>query len=375
MGDGFDLLLDVLAADTVGDGDVEKLTLADARYGFVAEAMEGGADGLALWIENRGLQRYENAGFHVEPKLLHGKWPAACTRFDAMTHQAPFPHAVGVFDSGVGGLTVLHALRRRMPHRDFVYLGDTARVPYGRKPPEMVRAFAFGIADFLCGMGIDGLVVACNTASAVALPELQERCPVPVWGVIDAGVEAATRATTSNAVGVIGTKATIASGAYQRRLETRGLRVWARGCPMLVHVVEEGLSDSPEAELLVRHYLRGRGEIDALILGCTHYPLLRTVLQRAAGDRVALVDSAEVTAETVAVAFPPPPHCFAQGRAVYFVTGDPAAFAHTAQVIGGLDGEVIPLPVAELNRGYTEDSTAEKRNALRASPNRHPFRV
>src|SRR5579872_4400958 len=124
----------------------------------------------------------------------------------SMTHHAPFPHALGVFDSGVGGLTVLHALRRRMPHRDFVYLGDTARVPYGRKPPEMVREFALGIGDFLCALGIDGLVVACNTASAVALPELQERCPVPVWGVIDAGVEAATRATASGAVGVIGTK-------------------------------------------------------------------------------------------------------------------------------------------------------------------------
>jgi len=265
-----------------------------------------------------------------------------------MKHAADLRHAIGVFDSGVGGLTVLQALRRRMPHRDFIYLGDTARVPYGRKPPEMVVEFACGIAGFLCGFAIDGLVVACNTATAVALPQLQERTQLPVWGVTDAGVEAATRATRSGAVGVIGTKATIGSGAYQRRLEARGLRVWARACPMLVHVVEEELAESPEAELLVRHYLNGRPEIDTLILGCTHYPLLRTVLQHVAGKEVALVDSAAVTAETVAGAFAAPPRCFVQGRVVHFVTGDPVAFAHTARVIGGLEGEIVPLPVADL---------------------------
>src|SRR5690242_4382759 len=182
-----------------------------------------------------------------------------------MTLKPPLRHALGVFDSGVGGLTVLQALRRQMPHRDFVYLGDTARVPYGRKPPEMVVDFAIGIADFLCGLGVEGLVVACNTASAVALPALSERCPVPVWGVIEPGVEAATRVTRTGHVGVIGTKGTIGSGAYQRRLEKRGLRAWAHACPMLVHIVEEGLADSPEADLLVHHYLKDRPEIDSLI--------------------------------------------------------------------------------------------------------------
>jgi len=259
---------------------------------------------------------------------------------------------IGVFDSGVGGLTVLGALRRRLPHRDFVYLGDTARVPYGRKPPEMVVEFASGIADFLCGLGVEGLVVACNTASAVALPRLKSNCPVPVWGVIDPGVEAATRVTRTGSVGVIGTKATIGSQAYQRRLEERGLRPWAQACPMLVHVVEEGLADAPEAELLVRQYLDGRPPIDTLILGCTHYPLLRGVLERTVGDQVRLVDSAEVTAEAVGEAFAP--HGVSDygsrehGRVVHFVTGDPRAFAHTAGVIGGVGGEIIPLPVAEL---------------------------
>ena len=256
-----------------------------------------------------------------------------------MTLDPPLRHALGVFDSGVGGLTVLRALQRRMPYRDFVYLGDTARVPYGRKPPEMVAEFSRGIAGFLCDLGVEGLVVACNTASAVALPGLAEHCPVPVWGVIDPGVEAATRATRSGSVGVIGTKGTIASGAYQRRLEAQGLRVWARACPMLVHVVEEGLANSPEAELLARHYLAGRPEIDTLILGCTHYPLLRDTLERAAGPGITLVDSAEVTAEKVCGAFGTAPACAteerpAEGRVLQFVTGDPAAFAHTASVSG-----------------------------------------
>ena len=273
-----------------------------------------------------------------------------------MTVKPPLRHAIGVFDSGVGGLTVLHALRRRMPHRDFVYVGDTARVPYGRKPPEMVAQFAAGIARFLCDMGVEGLVVACNTASAIALPKLASTCPVPVWGVIDPGVEAVTRVTRTGAVGVIGTVATIASGAYQRRLELRGYRVWAKPCPMLVHLVEEGLADSPEARLLVRHYLAGRPEIDALVLGCTHYPLLRTALQRAAGKRVTLVDSAEATAEKVEAAIGVPDGCFVQGRVLHFVTGDPASFAHTARVIGGVDGEIVPLPTEEVTPASSSSS-------------------
>ncbi len=269
-------------------------------------------------------------------------------------------HALGVFDSGVGGLTVLQALRRRMPHRDFVYLGDTARVPYGRKPPEMVVEFAGGIARFLCGLGVEGLVVACNTASAVALPGLADHCPVPVWGVTDPGVEAATRATRSGSVGVIGTKATMASGAYQSRMERRGLRVWAQPCPMLVHLVEEGLADSPEAEILARHYLAGRPEIDTLVLGCTHYPLLRSVLRRVVGKGVELVDSAEVTAERVEGALGSPPACFVQGRVLHFVTGDPLAFSHTARVMGGVEGEIVPLPLAELTACVGESGRSAK---------------
>jgi len=257
---------------------------------------------------------------------------------------------IGIFDSGVGGLTVLKALRRKLPHRDFIYLGDTARVPYGRKPAAMVAEFAYGITEFLRQADVEGVVIACNTASAAALPELARHVSIPVWGVIEPGVEAAARMTRSGKVGVIGTKGTIGSGAYQRRLEQLGLTVWARACPMLVHVVEEGLASSPESELLLHHYLDGRAEIDTLILGCTHYPLLHDAIQRVAGDSVALVDSAEALAQAVNGSMDPEPAGGGAGRIVHFVTGDPAAFAHTAEVIGEVAGEVVPLPVTELIR-------------------------
>ena len=213
----------------------------------------------------------------------------------------PYPLArpIGVFDSGVGGLTVLKALRRKLPHRDFVYLGDTARVPYGRKPAAMVAEFAYGIVEFLRQMDVEGVVIACNTASAAALPELAGQFSMPIWGVIEPGVEAAARVTRTGRVGVIGTKGAIASGAYQRRLEQRGLSVWARACPMLVHIVEEGLADSPECDLLLHHYLDDRAAVDTLILGCTHYPVLHDAIQRVVGEGIALVDSAEALAQTV----------------------------------------------------------------------------
>jgi glutamate racemase len=269
-------------------------------------------------------------------------------------NQSLLPYAlhrpIGIFDSGVGGLTVLKALRRKLPHRDFVYLGDTARVPYGRKPAAMVAEFAFGITEFLRQMSVEGVVIACNTASASALPELSGRFSIPIWGVIEPGVEAAARLTRTGRVGVIGTKGTIASGAYQRRLEQRGLTVWARACPMLVHIVEEGLACSPECDLLLRHYLDGSAGMDTLILGCTHYPLLHDVIQRVVGDAVTLVDSAEALAQAVNGRVGADPVSGPGGRIVHFVTGDPLAFAHTAAVIGEVEGEVVPLPVTELIR-------------------------
>ncbi len=269
-----------------------------------------------------------------------------------MSYPLPYPlnRPIGIFDSGVGGLTVLKAMRHKLPHRDFVYLGDTARVPYGRKPAAMVAEFAYGITEFLRGVGVEGVVIACNTASAAALPELKGQFEIPIWGVIDPGVEAAAAMTRTGRVGVIGTKGTIGSGAYQRRLEQRGLTVWARACPMLVHIVEEGLTGSPECELLLRHYLDDRAEIDTLILGCTHYPLLHEAIARVVGDGVKLVDSAEALAQAVNGSMGDGPGHDGVGRIVHFVTGDPLAFAHTAAVIGEVAGEVVPLPVTELIR-------------------------
>jgi len=256
--------------------------------------------------------------------------------------------AIGVFDSGVGGLTVLKALRRAMPHRDFLYLGDTARVPYGRKPAAMVREFAREITAFLAERGAEAVIVACNTATAVALSDLKREFSLPIWGVIEPGVEAAVRATVSGYVGVIGTKGTIRSGAYQDRLEARGMRVWAQACPLFVHLVEEDLADSPEAEVVAKYYLGDRPEIDTLILGCTHYPVLAPMLGRVLGPGVRLVESASVAAESVRVMFGDDGAGAASGRITHFVTGDPIAYEHTAAVIGGVDGEIVALPVSEL---------------------------
>ncbi|MDP9052721.1 MAG: glutamate racemase [Acidobacteriota bacterium] len=253
---------------------------------------------------------------------------------------------IGVFDSGVGGLTVLKALRRSLPNQDFLYLGDTARVPYGRKPAAMVRDFALEIGAFLHGRGAEAIVVACNTASAVALTDMQQRFDIPIWGVIEPGVEAAVRATRTGNVGVIGTRGTIASGAYQKRLEARGMKVWAQACPLFVHLVEEDLANSPEAELVAKHYLEGMPDIDTLILGCTHYPVLAPMLSRVLGPRVRLVESALVAAESVQATLGHEGR--GSARITHFVTGDAVAYEHTAGVIGGVEGEIIAMPVSEL---------------------------
>jgi glutamate racemase len=215
---------------------------------------------------------------------------------------APGPAgAVGVFDSGIGGLTVFKALRAALPPGErLLYLGDTARVPYGTKSDETVIRYALEGARFLQRRGIKALVVACNTMSAVALPELRREMPFPVVGVIGPGAEAACRATRSQAIGVIGTSATIKSGAYVRAIACHlpEARVVSRACPLLVPLAEEGWVDNEVARAAAAAYLtemRGTG-IDTLVLGCTHYPLLKKVIGEAIGPDVRLVDSAEATA-------------------------------------------------------------------------------
>lgn len=209
--------------------------------------------------------------------------------------------SLGVFDSGIGGLTVYKALREALPASErLLYLGDTARVPYGTRSDATVVRYALEGARFLARRGVKALVVACNTMSAIALDALRREFPGPVVGVIEPGVEAACRATKGGTIGVIGTAATIKSGAYTRALAARrpGVQVVALACPLLVPLAEEGWVDNDVARAAVRAYLREltTPALDTLVLGCTHYPLLKKVIAETVGPRVVLVDSAEATA-------------------------------------------------------------------------------
>ncbi len=210
---------------------------------------------------------------------------------------------VGVFDSGIGGLTVLKALAEALPAEQFIYLGDTARLPYGTKSAEVIVRYSRENSEFLLAKGIKMLVVACNTSSAVALGEIASDTAVPVVGVIEPGARAAARASRSGKIGIIGTEATITSGAYTRALQKfrPKAEIYTRACPLLVPLVEEGFLDNEIAEKAVAYYLeslRASG-IDTLLLGCTHYPLLSALFKRVLGPAVRLVDSASATAEVV----------------------------------------------------------------------------
>jgi glutamate racemase len=249
---------------------------------------------------------------------------------------------LGVFDSGVGGLTVLKSLVEKLPHENFIYLGDTARVPYGSKPLGMVRSFAKEISLELISRGVKGIVIACNTASSASLPSLADELPVPVWGVVEPGVEAAKKVSKGK-VGVLATPGTVKSRAYQSRLEKAGLEVWAKACPLFVPIVEEGISDGQIAQLVAEHYLSDHPALDTVILGCTHYPALKNILQTVLGDGVTLVDSAEETANVVAkdlVTMQLLSKNQNQGSVHHLVSGDTASYEHTAKILGGPEGNI-----------------------------------
>ncbi len=211
---------------------------------------------------------------------------------------------IGIFDSGVGGLTVYRQITARLPQESVVYLGDTARVPYGTKSPETVVRYARACARLLIARDIKLLVVACNTASAFAMQALQEELAIPVVGVVEPGARAAAAATRSGVVGVIGTAGTVSSGAYPRALAAIAppVRVVQRACPLFVPLAEEGWTAGKVPEAVATRYLEGMLDegIDTLVLGCTHYPLLKPVIAQVAGPAVQLVDSAEETAVAVA---------------------------------------------------------------------------
>jgi glutamate racemase len=207
---------------------------------------------------------------------------------------------VGIFDSGVGGLTVVREVIKNLPGEDIIYVGDTARVPYGNKSPQTVTRYSFEIADFLLSKDIKILVVACNTASAISLDTLKKQCKVPVVEVINPGVKKAIKSTSNFRIGVIGTEATVNSNSYYEAIKklAPNSKIYNKACPLFVPLAEEGLLDDEITLLTAKKYLKElkKAGIDSLILGCTHYPLLKKVIKKVMGNGVVLVDSAEEVA-------------------------------------------------------------------------------
>jgi glutamate racemase len=263
---------------------------------------------------------------------------------------------VGIFDSGIGGLTVAGEIVKRLPLESLVYFGDTARVPYGHRSTETVRRYSREATAFLLSRGVKAIVVACNTATVAALDDLRAELPVPVLGVVEAGARAAVATTRSGRVGVIGTANTIRSGAYDLAVRRRrdDARVYAQPCPLFVPIVEEGMEDAPATQLIAEQYLapiRAMG-VDALVLGCTHYPRLRPVIQGIVGERVTLVDSGEETARELEAILrdrdllrtdPAPP------RREFFASDSPARMQELgSRFMGELIGEVKLMDVEGL---------------------------
>ena len=216
----------------------------------------------------------------------------------------PDSRPIGVFDSGLGGLTVAKSIKEKLPNENIVYLGDTARVPYGNKSTLLVTSYATQITNFLLGENAKLIVVACNTASALALPALQSEFQVPILGVILPGSQAAVHATRNNHIGVIGTIATINSNAYTTVLNEieSSIQITAQACPLFVPLVEEGWLNGPVPSEITASYLKSINvaNVDTLILGCTHYPLLKPMIQDHVNDNTVLIDSAETVAEEAA---------------------------------------------------------------------------
>lgn len=259
--------------------------------------------------------------------------------------------AIGIFDSGVGGLTVLREVVRALPQEDTIYFGDTARVPYGTKSPDTVIRYSQEIASFLVKRDIKLLVVACNTASAVALPTLRRMLSIPVVGVIEPGAKRAAEVTSSGVVGVIGTAGTIRSSAYTRAIKRINpeISVLSKACPLFVPLAEEGWIDNEIARLTAKAYLDelSEAEVDTLVLGCTHYPLLKKTIAEIMGGQVRLVDSAEETARTVASILAEKnllrPKA-EQGNHHYYVTDVPAGFIRVGnRFLGGRLGDVYQV--------------------------------
>lgn len=287
---------------------------------------------------------------------------------------------IGLFDSGVGGLTVLDAMRRRMPGEDYLFLGDTARVPYGAKSQKTIIRYTLQAAAKLIGLRIKLLVIACNTATAAALPVLRETWPdMPIIGVVEPGSRAACEASPSGDIAVIATESTIRSGAYAEAILRRrpDAQVRSLACPLFVPFAEEGWFDGPIVEGVVARYLdplfREAPAPDCLVLGCTHYPMLADAIRKVVGTSVTIVDSAATTAEVVekrladrALTQPQADRAGRAGRIRFFITDDPLRFTRTGSLflkmsitdsdVRLVDLENVPLP-------ESADTSTQRKNA------------
>lgn len=220
-----------------------------------------------------------------------------------MKYKVSSKSPIGVFDSGIGGLTVAKSVFKLLPNENIIYLGDTARLPYGTKSKETVILYSIECLKFLLKQRVKLIVIACNTSSAISVPFLSKITSIPVIGVIEPGATAATQVTKNHKIGVIGTRATISSGAYQKQIKKldKKAKVFSQNCSLFVQMAEDGWIDNKIAELTAKEYLSGlkKSGIDTMIMGCTHYPILRNTIQKTVGKSIKLIDPGEETAEEV----------------------------------------------------------------------------
>ena len=260
---------------------------------------------------------------------------------------------IGIFDSGVGGLTVFKEIRKRFPFEDIIYFGDTARVPYGPKSRNTVIEYSIQNARFLIQQGAKIIVVACNTSSATALTQLQKLLPIPVLGVIEPGALSAVKTSNNKRIGIIGTEGTIRSQAYSSAISKldESCSVFSKPCPLFVSLVEEGWEDHEVTQLTIKEYLTSllQKDIDTLVLGCTHYPILKTAIQQFVGNEITLVDSAEVVTDRLDEILPNR-ESDKIGEDRFYVSDNEEKFKHITSKI--LNMEINKLIKVKLGEGW-----------------------
>ncbi len=251
---------------------------------------------------------------------------------------------VGIFDSGVGGLTVFKEIRKSFPYEDIVYFGDTARVPYGPKSSNTVIEYSIQNARFLLQCGAKIIVIACNTSSAIALETLKKTLPVPVIGVIEPGAISASQSTKNGRIGVIGTDGTIRSRAYHEAISkiNNNIEIFSKACPLFVSIVEEGWENHSVAKIIIEEYLSSllKKNIDTLVLGCTHYPILKQAIKEVIGSHIALIDSAEAVTNELRKILPQP-EASIEGSDKFYVSDNEDKFRQIASRILGKDTESL----------------------------------